>query len=327
MQNINWTAEEPDKGTRYDQLLAREMGISRAEAQRLLETGMATVNNSAVKPSAKAKCGDVLRAQRSAPAPTAAAAEKIPLEILFEDEHLLVINKPRGMVVHPAPGHAGGTLVNAVLGHTDDLPGIGDEQRPGIVHRLDKDTSGVMVVAKSEYAMQGLQQQIQNRTAGRTYTAVIWGHPSFKKAVIDAPIGRHPSDRKRMAVVTDPRHTSREARTHLEVTERMGPFSLVRARLETGRTHQIRVHCAWCGHPVVGDPLYGGRRSLPKPPASSIGAMLQSTMDELNGQALHAFELNFQHPATGGLMSFSAPVPEVMQRLIAAAQAWEGARL
>jgi 23S rRNA pseudouridine1911/1915/1917 synthase len=312
-----WTVEPEQAGTRADVFLAGAMEISRAEAQRLLETGAARVNGAVAKSGLKLRAGDRVEAERPAPTPSRVIAEEIPLEIAYEDADLLVIVKPRGMVVHPAPGSASGTLVNAVLAHADDLSGIGGEMRPGIVHRLDRDTSGLLVVAKNDAAHLSLQAQIQAKTAERRYQAVLWGVPRFERATVDAPIGRHPSDRKKMAVLTDPHHAAREAVTELIVREALGAFSFVEARLRTGRTHQIRVHCVYIGHPVVGDPVYGGMRRIPAQGyAAAQKARIEEAIAALNGQALHACSLSFDHPRTGKRLSFSAPMPAVMQNLL-----------
>jgi 23S rRNA pseudouridine1911/1915/1917 synthase len=216
---------------------------------------------------------------------------------LYEDEYVIVINKPRGMVVHPAVGNYSGTLVNALLEHCEDLSGINGEVRPGIVHRLDKDTSGVMVAAKNNQAHLSLTEQIKNRTASRRYLAIVYGNIKEDKGVINAPIGRHYVDRKRMAVTFE---NSKEAITNFQVLERFGQFTFVACKLKTGRTHQIRVHMAYIGHPVVGDPKYGPeRRNF-----------------SIKGQALHSTELTFKHPVTGETMVFHAPLPEDMDRIL-----------
>jgi 23S rRNA pseudouridine1911/1915/1917 synthase len=228
----------------------------------------------------------------------------------------LVIDKPRGMVVHPAPGSEHGTLVNAVLAHADDLSGIGGEERPGIVHRLDKDTGGLIMVAKNDATHRNLQAQIQAKTAERRYLAVVWGVPGFQTATIDAPIGRHPVDRKKMAVLTDTRYTARPAVTELTVQERYGGvFTLVEAKLQTGRTHQIRVHCAYIQHPIVGDPLYGGVRKVPGSISAARRAGIEQAIEALDGQALHAYSLAFDHPRTGEGLTFTVPLPPVMMTL------------
>ncbi len=225
--------------------------------------------------------------------------EPIALDILYEDEHLLIVNKPAGMVVHPSAGHSTGTLVHALLAHCP-LSNIGGVQRPGIVHRLDKDTTGAMVVAKTDFAHQHLQQQLQVRTARREYLGVVYGAPKTAEGTIDLPIGRHPIDRQKNAIVAIDRG-GRAAVTHWQIEERLGHFTLLQFRLETGRTHQIRVHSAQMGHPLVGDPVYGSGRS--------VGV-------NLPGQALHARKLELIHPQTGDLVSVTAPIPPQFQTLL-----------
>jgi 23S rRNA pseudouridine1911/1915/1917 synthase len=226
-------------------------------------------------------------------------AQDIPLDVLFEDSHLIVLNKPAGLTVHPAPGNKDGTLVNGLLFHCPDLPGIGGEMRPGIVHRLDKDTTGCIVVAKSQEALVKLQVQIQKRIASRQYLAVVHGVPPAEQGTVVGAIGRHPTDRKKYAVVAD--ETGRHACTHWRLIERLGDYSLMRFKLDTGRTHQIRVHCAHIGHPIVGDATYSRCRKLPI---------------ALSGQALHAVALGLDHPITGERMQFEAPLPEVFEALL-----------
>lgn len=317
MDTVDIRITQSDAHKRLDVLLAELMEISRGEAQRILETGAATIDGASAKANYRVRPGDRIEARRPEPTPTAVRPEEIPLPIVYEDEDLLVINKPRGMVVHPAPGAPSGTLVNAVLAHVDDLSGIGGELRPGIVHRLDKDTSGLMVVAKNNAAHISLQAQIQAKTAERIYRAILWGVPTFKQAVIDAPIGRHPGDRKKMAVLTGARQRSREAVTELTVLESLGQFCLAEAKLRTGRTHQIRVHCAYIGHPVVGDPVYGGMRKVPSQGlAAQQRKEIESAIENLHGQALHAYSLSFEHPRTKERMTFTAPMPEVIYNLL-----------
>ena len=221
------------------------------------------------------------------------------------------------MTVHPAPGSRTGTLVNAVVAYSDDLSGIGGVERPGIVHRLDKDTSGLLVVAKTDLAHASLQSQIQARTAERRYIALVWGVTKFNEAVVDAPIGRHPTDRQKQAVIKDTsRYTAREAITHLKVLERFEGFTLLEAKLDTGRTHQIRVHCSFIGHPVVGDPTYGGtKRAIPSAYGKLDQRELSRLIDDLQGQALHAFSLSFDHPVTGERLTFQAPLPPDMDAI------------
>lgn len=313
-----WTVSEEQAGQRADVFLAQAMVVSRGEAQRLLETGAARVEGTAAKPNRKLRAGERVDAERPAPIETALLAEDLPLDIVFEDTDLLVINKARGMVVHPAPGAQTGTLVNAVMAHADDLSGIGGELRPGIVHRLDKDTSGLLVVAKNDAAHISLQAQIQAKTAERRYEALLWGSPKFERARVDAPIDRHPVDRKKMAVRTG---MGREAVTDLTMRKRLGAFTFVEAQLQTGRTHQIRVHCTYIGHPVVGDPVYGGLRKVPTEGITPRDRLrIEETITALQGQALHAFSLAFDHPRTGTRLHFTAPMPPVMQNLLSLLQ-------
>lgn len=245
--------------------------------------------------------GDRIHLTIPEPRPLELTAEDIPLDILYEDEHLIIINKPAGLVVHPAPGNMSGTLVNAVLAHCgDQLLGIGGVQRPGIVHRLDKDTTGAIVVAKTDLAHSDLQAQMKAKTARREYLGVVYGAPKAESGTIDAPLGRHPADRKKNAVV--PLEKGRTAITHWQMEERLGNFSLLRFRLETGRTHQIRVHSTHMGHPIVGDPTYGSGRD--------VGV-------NLPGQALHAERLELRHPATGEMIMAIAPLPAHFLKLLA----------
>ena len=319
-----WQISAEQTGGRLDLFLAANLpGASRAEAQRLIERGEeeadgARVNGRREKPNYRLRAGDTVAATRPPSHPARAEAEDLPLTVVYEDRDLLVIDKARGMVVHPAPGSEHGTLVNAVLAHADDLSGIGGALRPGIVHRLDKDTGGLLVVAKNDEAHRDLQAQIQARTAERRYLALVWGVPRFQQATVEAPIGRHPSDRKKMAVVTDPRHTARPALTELTVREVFaGTFTLLEAKLQTGRTHQIRVHAAYIQHPVVGDALYTGPRKLPANafPVPARTA-LEAAILALNGQALHAYSLAFDHPRTRERLAFTVPLPAVMQDLL-----------
>lgn len=313
-----WTVGDSDAGRRLDVFLAAALGQSRGHAQRVIEAGAARVNGAPARANLRLRPGDRVEAVDLPAEPATVAPEQIPLQIVFEDEDLLVIDKPRGMVVHPAAGHAGGTLVNAVLGYADALSGVGGEQRPGIVHRLDKDTTGLLVVAKNDAAHRSLQEQIAARTLERSYIALLWGHPEHRSIVVDAPIGRHPVDRKRMAVITDPGLRSREAITELTVQETLGPFCRVLAKLQTGRTHQIRVHCAFIGHPVVADPVYGGVRRLPAEglPASER-ARVSAAIAAMGGQALHAWRLAFAHPRTGARIEREAPLPPDFGELLA----------
>lgn len=313
-------ATAPEAGQRLDVFLAGKLrDMSRSQLQRLIGTRAIEVNGETAKPSYKVEAGDLVVVDAPAPKPSHIAAETIALDIVYEDADLLVINKPKGMVVHPAPGAAAGTLVNALLAHCPaDLSGIGGVERPGIVHRLDKDTTGLLVVAKNDSAHRGLQEQIQKRVASRRYLALVWGRPPFGSAVVDVPIGRHPADRKRMTVVEPDAHPpGRPAVTELRVLEALGPFSLLEASLQTGRTHQIRVHCAFAGYPIVGDPVYGGVRKVS---ADLLRGPAQADLNEriarLHGQALHAFSLAFTHPRTGEPLQFEASPPDEMRTLI-----------
>lgn len=320
----SWQVDADQAGARLDVFLTACLpGASRAEAQRLIERGAeeadgARVNGRREKPNYRLRAGDTVTATRPQLRSAHAEAETLPLTIVYEDSDLLVIDKARGMVVHPAPGSEHGTLVNAVLAHADDLSGIGGALRPGIVHRLDKDTGGLLVVAKNDDAHRDLQAQIQTRNAERRYQALVWGVPRFQQASVDAPIGRHPSDRKKMAVVTDLRHTARPALTELTVREVLaGTFTLLEAKLQTGRTHQIRVHAAYIQHPIVGDMLYTGPRKLPAntfPVATRVA--IENAILALNGQALHAYSLSFNHPRTRERLAFTVPLPGVMQDLL-----------
>lgn len=303
-----------EAGQRLDVFLAERLAdLSRSQLQRLIGAHSVLVNGAPVKSSARVEAGDLIHIERPAPRPSRLAPQPMDLPIVYEDADLLVIDKPKGLVVHPAPGAEEGTLVHALLAHCQDLSGIGGEERPGIVHRLDKNTTGLMVVAKNDVAHNALQAQIQRRQVRRRYLALVWGNPSFDEAVIDAPIGRHPSDRTKMAVIHPGTSlASRPSLTEVTVRERLGPMTLIECRLQTGRTHQIRVHCQFAGHPVVGDPVYGGIRPLgPEyPPA------LRERILSLTGQALHAVGLSFRHPRTGEGLSFEAPLPAEMAGLL-----------
>lgn len=303
-------------GERLDAYVATHTpDLSRARVQQLIKSGDVRVNGAVVKPSYRVEEGDGIDVHLPAPvAPVGVKPERIPLDIIYQDADLLVINKPAGLVVHPAAGNWTGTLVNALLFHVKDLSGIGGELRPGIVHRLDKETSGVMLVAKNDVAHRKLAEMIQSREVKREYIALAWGVINDDTFTVDAPIGRHPLERQRMAVLAGEHetHTRRHAVTHFTVIERMPHATAVTARLETGRTHQIRVHLHYVGHPVVGDPVYGervARRYLALTPPAVHTAVAQ-----LPGQALHAFRLTFPHPRTGEVLSFEAPPPAYFSR-------------
>ena len=284
------TVQAQESGERIDALLARS-GYTRSAAARLIAAGQVTREGKSVKKSELTRTGDVfLVAEDDTPAPASAVAQDIPLDIVYEDGDLIVVNKPRGLVVHPAPGHPDGTLVNALLYHCRDLSGINGVLRPGIVHRIDKDTTGLIIVAKNDAAHLDLSQQLQRKSVSRLYYALVHGDFAHDHGTIDAPIGRDEKDRQKMAVTEK---NSRDARTHFRVIERFRGFTLVECRLETGRTHQIRVHMRYIGHPVAGDEKYGYRKTL-----------------KTGGQLLHAHQLEFIHPRTKEKVVVEAPLPD-----------------
>ncbi len=292
---------------RLDQAAAELMPEhSRSRLQGWIRSGALTVNGKACKPRDKVMLGDRLELDAEPEAQVSWQAESISLDIVYEDEHLLVINKPAGLVVHPAAGHADGTLVNALLNHAPEVENL---PRAGIVHRLDKDTSGIMVVARSLIAHTSLVDQLQTRTMGREYEAIVVGTLTGGSTV-DAPIGRHPRERKKMAVVP----TGKPAVTHYRLIERFAAHTHVRCKLESGRTHQIRVHMAHVKHPLIGDPQYGGRLRLPKGTTDELRDVLAG----FQRQALHARQLTLQHPQTGEVMTWEVPLPEDMETLLAA---------
>ena len=290
------------KSDRLDRWLAQELThLSRARLQKLIEEGKVQLNGQiCTAKKTTVHPGDRLHLTIPPSQPLDLQAEAIPLDILYEDDSLIIINKPAGLVVHPAPGHASGTLVNALLSHCPNLAGIGGVQRPGIVHRLDKDTTGALVVAKTDLAQQNLQAQLKAKTARREYQGIVYGAPKTESGTINLPIGRHPVDRKKMAVVPLEKG-GRQAITHWEVLERLGTYTLLLFRLETGRTHQIRVHSSQMGHPLVGDAVYSRGRSL--------GV-------NLPGQALHAWKLTLFHPVSGEVITAIAPLPGTFQKLL-----------
>ena len=295
------TVTERQQGLRLDRGLAEQLpDLSRSRLQQLIRQGQVWLNGQpCLDKDRPLQAGDQIEVRIPPATPTSLQPEPIPLDILYEDEDLLVINKPRGLVVHPAPGHASGTLVHALLAHCPHLSGINGELRPGIVHRLDKDTTGALVIAKHDQAHQHLQAQIQAKTARRIYLGVVFGRPAQSQGTISAPIGRHPVDRQKMAVL--PPGQGRAAVTHWQVLERLGNYTLMQFELETGRTHQIRVHAAHLHLPIVGDPLYTRSKTSPV---------------KLSGQALHAWKLSFVHPRTGQPLQFTAPLPEEFERLL-----------
>lgn len=303
----SFTVPHALSGRRLDQAIADLLPEhSRSRLQGWIKDGVLTLNGKACKPRDKVMMGDAIELDAEPEVQVVWQPEIIELEIVYEDEHLLVINKPAGLVVHPAAGHADGTLVNALLNYAPELENL---PRAGVVHRLDKDTSGIMVVARSLIAHTSLVEQLQERTMGREYEAVIVGTLTGG-ATVDAPIGRHPRERKKMAVVPG----GKPAVTHYRLLERFAAHTLVRCKLESGRTHQIRVHMAHVRHPLVGDPAYGGRLRLPKGTTEELRQVLAS----FGRQALHARQLTLEHPETGETMSWEVPLPEDMENLIAA---------
>lgn len=300
MPRVNtFIVDENNSGQRLDVFLAKQdLGLSRSRVQKLVAEKMIKVNGkNATRSSYKVRPGDNILVEVPPPKELKVEPENIPLDIYYEDSDVVVINKPRGLVVHPAEGNWHGTLVNALLYHCKDLSGISGEIRPGIVHRLDKDTSGLLMVAKNDAAHLKLAEQLKEREVVRRYLALVHGRVKADRGKIDAPIGRHPVDRKKMAVVG---RNSREAVTHYRVLERKSNYTLVDLRLETGRTHQIRVHMAYINHPVVGDTCYG-------PAKPHFG---------LEGQFLHAYRLGFLHPRTGEYLEFNAPLPGVLVKIL-----------
>lgn len=286
-----------EAGKRADVFLAERLNLSRANVQKMIEAGRITVGAKTAKANYKVKDGDVFHVRYQEAIPLEVAAENIPLDILYEDQDVIVINKARGMVVHPAVGNYNGTLVNALLYHCTNLSGINGVIRPGIVHRLDKDTSGIIIVAKNDMAHVSLSKQIQTKAAQRSYLVVVRGNVKQDSGRIETLLGRDTKDRKKMAVVMQ---GGRQAVTEYEVLERFGRFTLMQCRLLTGRTHQIRVHMEHLGYPVVGDPKYAP----------------QKTPFAINGQALHSYKLTFTHPRTGEEMTFTAPLPEDMHKIV-----------
>jgi 23S rRNA pseudouridine1911/1915/1917 synthase len=295
--------------SRLDQVVGAMEGMTRSMARRLIESGLVTVDGTPQKPSLKLRGREMIAVTIPPPVPAEPAAEEIPLEILYEDSDLVVVNKPAGMVVHPGAGNAGGTLVNALLYHCRDLSGIGGELRPGIVHRIDKDTSGVLVAAKNDTAHRSLSHQFKEHTIKRVYLALVFGSPKADKGKIESAIGRHPVDRKRMSGRVG---RGKLAVTHWQAICRYHGLTLMRLKLETGRTHQIRVHLSEAGHPLAGDPVYGGSERL----TNIHDPQLIVLIKELGRQALHAKTLGFIHPATREYMEFDTELPTDMARII-----------
>ena len=289
MKTSAFLVEAVGAGARLDQFLASSVPeLSRARIQDLIKAGHVTLNAGAAKASARLRVGDAISLQEPPPVATSTIAEDIALDVLFEDDDLIVLNKAAGLVVHPAAGNWSGTIVNALLHHCRALSGIGGEQRPGIVHRLDKDTSGCLVAAKSDLAHQSLARQFARREVSKIYLAIVAGYVRFLTGTIDAPIGRHPVQRKKMTVVVE--GSGRAAKTGYRVVQELPTGTLVECTLHTGRTHQIRVHLKHLGHPLLGDEVYGKRAGFSR-------------------QMLHAWRLGFAHPRTGERVSFESPIP------------------
>ncbi|MGV8078995.1 MAG: RluA family pseudouridine synthase [Syntrophales bacterium] len=298
-----------DEDVRLDVYLAgRDVGLSRSQIRKAVEEGRVLVDGRRVKAGYRLRAGETVELAIPEAAPSSVQAEDIPLSIAFEDEHLLVVDKPAGMVVHPAAGHSRGTLVHALLHHCRDLSGIGGVLRPGIVHRLDRDTSGLLLVAKTDEAHRGLTTQFRDRRIDKTYLALVLGTPRTETGEILLPVGRHPADRKKMSTRSS---RGREAVTRWRVRERFGSVTLLEVDLLTGRTHQIRVHLSSQGHPVVGDAVYG-RSGLLK---SVTDTETRSILRGVKRQALHAARIAFRHPVHGTFLSFQSPLPEDMAGL------------
>ncbi|MBR3862178.1 MAG: RluA family pseudouridine synthase [Clostridia bacterium] len=298
-QQIDLTVAAEAKGVRLDRYLSEQLDITRSAAERLLDEGAIALSGGNAAKNYRLRGGEEITVTLPDPVPAEAVAEDIPLDIVFEDADIVVVNKPSGMVVHPAAGNSTGTLVNALLHHCKgSLSGIGGVERPGIVHRIDKDTSGLLVVAKNDRAHVALAEQLKTHTVSRVYRAIVLGNLKEDAGTVNKPIARHPVDRKRMSIARRA-EDGREAITHYTVLERFGAFTLVECRLETGRTHQIRVHMASLGHPLLGDPVYGGD-----------GTKFEARHRALvHGQCLHAGELSLIHPATGEKKTFQAELP------------------
>ncbi|MEK4049315.1 RluA family pseudouridine synthase [Bacillus sp. FSL K6-2839] len=297
MNQVNIAVSEEQTSERLDKFLSTtEPEWSRTQVQQWVKDGLIEVNGKQVKANYKVQAGDQIKVEIPDPKVLDVEAEPMDLDIYYEDADVLVVNKPRGMVVHPAPGHVSGTLVNGLMAHCTDLSGINGVMRPGIVHRIDKDTSGLLMVAKNDMAHESLVNQLVAKTVTRKYTAVVHGIIQHDTGTIDAPIGRDKKDRQSMTVTKE---SAKQAVTHFDVIERFQDFTVVECRLETGRTHQIRVHMKYIGYPLAGDPKYGPRKTV-----------------DFNGQLLHAGVLGFDHPRTGEYIEFTAPIPADMQAFI-----------
>jgi 23S rRNA pseudouridine1911/1915/1917 synthase len=307
---VSFLVQSQDSSKRLDVFLSQKSpALSRSQIKKLIEMGKVQTAGRKAKAGLKLRENEVVTLTLPGPRKMEVEAEAIPLKVLYEDRHLIVVDKPAGLVVHPGAGNYSGTLVNALLHRCPDLAGIGGVLRPGIVHRLDKDTSGVLVVAKDDLAHRSLSDQFRKHTAERNYVGIVFGQLP-EEGQVDAPVGRHPTHRKKMSA--RPRK-GREARTQWRVLERFRSFNLAEFRLQTGRTHQIRVHLSSIGHPILGDPLYGGRKRL----ASVAPLLLRQGLLRLKRQALHAASLGFVHPVTGDVLKFSSPLPEDIREALA----------
>lgn len=296
---MEFVVEEEQSGERIDKYVTESVNdpaISRTQVQDWIKAAAVEVNGKVVKSNYKVSANDQVKIQVPEPEDAAIVPENIPLDIVYEDSDVVVINKPRGLVVHPAPGHPSGTVVNALMYHCKDLSGINGMVRPGIVHRIDKDTTGLLMIAKNDLAHVSLAQQLKEHTVTRKYIALVHGNLPHDQGTIDAPLGRDLNDRK-LFTVTE--HNSRHAVTHFVVTERLGDYTVVELQLETGRTHQIRVHMKYIGHPLAGDPIYGRNKTV-----------------ALKGQALHAAVIGFKHPRSGEYMQFEVPIPVDMEHVL-----------
>ncbi len=306
------------QGDRLDAYVAGHLSLSRTRVQALLKEGRVLLDGHPAPKSERLEVGQEIEVRVPPPEALAVEPEDIPLDIFFEDESVLVVNKSAGMVVHPGPGHSAGTLVSALLAHATDLSGIGGKLRPGIVHRLDKDTSGLIVVAKTDAAHRALSEALQRREIRRLYQTAAWGHLSASPSKVEAPVGRDPSNRQRMAVVEGGRH----AVTHFRVLERWPGAELLEVALGTGRTHQIRVHLAHIGHPVIGDPVYGAgwERGM----GGGIHRWARLLSERVSRQFLHAWRLSFRHPVSDEMLRFEAPLPEDLSSCAEWARSEEG---
>ena len=293
---MKFVIDDEKDSIRLDKYLTSNTDMSRSKISEMIKEGLVLVNGKKTKSSYILRLNDNIEITGTLKIETNAKAEDIPLDIVYEDDNLMVINKPSGMVVHPAAGHFSGTLVNALLAHTKDLSSKNGDERPGIVHRIDKDTSGLLVVAKNDKTHEALANQLKDKTLSRIYVALVKGRINHDTGTIDAPIGRDPYDRKKMCV-TD--QNSRNAITHFKVLERYKNSSLIECKLETGRTHQIRVHMNYIGHPIINDPVYGGKKNI-----------------DNFGQMLHAKKIGFINPATGRHMTFSCDVPDEFNKIL-----------